>query len=145
VFTAGSCYRCGLGLVREVRAEPALRLGERDVLAGGVVLDLVAADATDREVPGRRVREVHAADARAGGDGVVLGQLEARLARAEQVEELRLLAVVGAGRVAERGPDPEVALADDVLAGELLGRRVPGVARLGVQPLGEGFGQAVGE
>src|SRR5262245_25644536 len=39
--------RRALRLVRQVLAEPALGLGERDVLALGVVGDLIAAEAAD--------------------------------------------------------------------------------------------------
>src|SRR5438105_8464064 len=45
-------------LVRQVRAEPALGLGERDALAGGVVGDLIAGDAADGEVARLRMAEV---------------------------------------------------------------------------------------
>src|SRR5690606_11425683 len=48
----------GVGLVAEVRGQPALRLRERPALAGGVVGDLVPADLPDGEVPRLRVREI---------------------------------------------------------------------------------------
>ena len=65
--------------------------------------------------------------------------------RAEQREQRPLLGVVGAGRVAERGPDPAVALGDQLLARELLAGRVPLAPRPLVELLGEGLGEPVGE
>ena len=64
---------------------------------------------------------------------------------AEELEELRLLAVVGTGRIAERRPDPAVALVDEVVVGEVLAGRVPLAPGLLVEPLGERLREAVGE
>ena len=51
-------------LVGEVRPQPALGLADLDALPARVVLDLVAADPPDREVPRLRVPEVEPADRR---------------------------------------------------------------------------------
>src|SRR4051794_32520491 len=67
-----------LGAVAEVRGQPPLRLRDRPALAPGVVLDLVAPDAPEVEVPGARVREVQPADGRARPHGHALGELDAR-------------------------------------------------------------------
>ena len=53
--------------------------------------------------------------------------------------------MIGAGRVAEGRPDAAEALAQQLLARELLVRRVPLAAGAPVQPLGERLGEAVGE
>ena len=129
----------------QIRPQPALDVGHRLTLPGSVVLELVVADPPDREVARLGVREVDAADRRSRRHREALGQLDPNLARAEQVEELRLLAVIGAGRVAERGPDAAEALGQQVVAGELLAGRVPLAPRARVQPLGEGFGKPVGQ
>src|SRR5664279_4609551 len=89
----------------EARAEPAFRLRERHSPAGGVVLDLVARDPAHREVLRLRMVEVDATDCGGGEHGVALGQREADRLRAEQLEQLSLFTVVGAGGVAERRPD----------------------------------------
>src|SRR3954451_24650402 len=83
-------------LVGEVRAEPLLGLGDRYALAHGIVLDLVACDPPDGEVPRRRVAQVDAADACRGPHREALGERDADILCAEQLEQLRLLAVVGA-------------------------------------------------
>ena len=76
----------------------------------------------------------------------VLRQRDADRRRVEQAEERRLLRVVGAGRVAEGGPDAAVALGDQVLAAQLLVRAVAPVApRTLVEALGEGLGQPIAE
>ena len=49
--------------------------------------------------------EVQAADARRRRHRGVLGQIDADAPRVEQIEQLELLAVVGARRIAEAGPD----------------------------------------
>src|SRR5712692_2520138 len=101
-----------LRLVGQIRSEPALRLGERDALAVGVVGNLVARDAADGEVARFRVVEIESADARARDRREGLGQLHPGAVGGEQLEELRLLAVVRAGGVAEGRPDAAVALRD---------------------------------
>src|SRR5581483_1805262 len=75
----------------QARAEPALRLGERNLLPLGVVGELVAADPADREVPRLRVREVEPADGGGRKHRVCIRQLDPGALRLEQREELRLL------------------------------------------------------
>jgi len=58
-----------LGVVGEVRAEPALHLGGGHALALRVVLDLVAPDFADHEVAGLGVGEVQAGDRSGRGHG----------------------------------------------------------------------------
>ena len=53
--------------------------------------------------------------------------------------------MVGAGRIAEGGPDPAEALGDQLLVRQRLVGRVPLAARPLVQPLGERLGEPVGE
>src|SRR6202008_475161 len=91
------------------------------------------------------VREVDTADRRGRRHREALGQIEPGGAGAEQVEELRLLAVVGTGRVAERRPNAWVALAQEGLPVEVLVGRVPLAAGASVEPLGERLREAVGE
>ena len=55
-----------VGIVGEVGRQPALDLGERHPLAGGVALDLVAGDQVDGEVAGLGMGEVEPADRGAG-------------------------------------------------------------------------------
>src|SRR5437773_9676385 len=131
-------------LIRQIWAEPALGLGERDSLPGGVVGDLVAGDPADREVARLRMVEVQAADARAGDRGEVLRQLHPGAVGAEQLEELRLLAVVGARGVAEGRPDTAVALGDQLLARKALVLVPPVASRLLVEELRERLGEPVG-
>ena len=102
-----AAYVSGLlvGLVPEVRSEPPLRLLGRLAPALRVVLDLVAPDAPDREVPRLRVRQVQAADRCRRRHRERLRQRDAGSIGAEQVEQPPLLAVIGARRVAERRPE----------------------------------------
>src|SRR5204862_7995806 len=123
----------------EIRPQPALRLGDRHALPRRVVLDLVASDAADGEVAGLRVAEVEPADARSGQRGERLGQLQPGPCRDEEREQLRLLAVVGAGRIAERRPDAAIVLSEQVVAREALARRVPLPAGALVDPFREGL------
>src|SRR5438552_13376034 len=53
--------------------------------------------------------------------------------------------MVRTGRVAERGPDAPVLLADELLAGQPRPGLVPRAPHELVEVLGEGFGQAVGQ
>src|SRR5436190_21272048 len=102
------------GRIPEVRSQPPLHFLDSRILAARRILDLVARDAADREVPRLRMTEVDAADARTGHHRVRLGERDAERLGAEQVEELALLGVVGARGVAERRPD----------AAEVLGAQV---------------------
>ena len=65
----------------------------------------------------------------------------------EKIEQHRLQAVIGAGRVAGGGADAAILLADQRLVGELLVRGIAPQRRpyMPVQPLSEGLGEAVGE
>src|SRR5712691_6887959 len=137
------CYL--LGLVGQVGPEPALGLGERDALAGAVILDLVESHAADREVARLRVVEVDAAHARAGDRRERLRQLHAGALGPQQPEELPFFRVVRTGRVAEGRPDAAIALRDQVLLRAALLLVAPVEARLLVQVLRERLGEAVGE
>ena len=107
-------------LVAQVGRQPALDLGDGHALAAGVVLDLVAADAAEVEVARLRVGEVDAAHAGGG----IMAKLSVSVMPAalgvEQVEQLALLGVVGAGGVAEGGADAAVLLVDELVVGERL-------------------------
>src|SRR3954468_5264827 len=109
-------------LVAEIRPQAALRLFDGDALPCRVVLDLVAAEPPDREVARLGMREVDAAHARSRRHRVGLGQREPGLLCAEEPEQLRLLAVVRAGGIPERGADPAEPLGDQLLARKLRAR-----------------------
>src|SRR5215213_2695983 len=134
-----------VGLVGEVRSEPALHLRQRPRLPRGVRCDLVAPDPADREVARLGVMEVEPGDRGGGRDGERLRQREAVLLRAEQLEQLPLLRVVGARGVAEGRPDAAVALGDQLLIRAAAALLVPRTATLLVQVLGERLCQSVGE
>src|SRR6478735_11035550 len=95
-----------IGVVAEVRREPALGLGNGPALARGVVGDLVGADAADDEVLRLRVGEVPARDGGARPHRHALGELDAggRL-YVEQLPQRALLGVLRARRVARGRPD----------------------------------------
>ena len=80
-----------------------------------VVLDLVRADALDREVLRLRMREVESADRRRRRHRERFGEIQALRARIEQVEQPRLLAVIGAGRIAEGRTDAAILLVDQIV------------------------------
>src|SRR5579859_1375028 len=146
--SAMSERRSGIGIVSETGRQPALGLLEGLALAARVVGGLVLADAPDAEVVRVRMREVPAAHRRRGPHREALGERDARaLRRAQEVEQRALLGVVGAGRVAGRGPDAAVLLRDEVVVPEPFVRGVapqlPADAL--VQPLRERLGQPVGE
>src|SRR6187431_811992 len=61
-------------IVPQVGPQPALRLLDAHTLSRGVVLDLVSADAADREVTGLAVCEIQAAHRRGGGHGRAFGE-----------------------------------------------------------------------
>ena len=67
------------------------------------------------------------------------------ISRAQQIEQLALLAVVGTGRIAERGPDAAVALRHELLVRQRCVPRIPTRPRLLVEMLGERLGEAIGE
>src|SRR4051794_14658011 len=129
------------GLVAEIWSEPALDLVHGHPLPCRIVVDLVLAEPADGEVAREWMREVDAADRRGRRHGVGLRQRGAGGGfRPEQVEELPLLGVVRAGRIAECGPDAAEALRDELLPGQLLARLVPFAAHELVQVLGECLG-----
>src|SRR3954452_21919122 len=100
-----------LGAVAQVRREPSLRLGDRPALAAGVVLDLVAGDPAQVEVPRLRVGEVQPADRGPRPHGHALGELDAGVGLdVEQLPDRLLLGVLRARRVARRRPDAGVLL-----------------------------------
>src|SRR5262249_25490326 len=132
-------------LVAEVRPQPAFDLLERLAFPARVVLDLVAADASDGEVARFGMSQIEAADARTRRGRVALGEVEPGLTGSEQLEQLPLLGAAGTGGVAERGPDAAVALRNHLIVRELFARRVPGAAPLGVQPLRDRLREPIGE
>src|SRR5689334_25328663 len=91
----------GARIVVQERSEPAF--GGRDVpiLALGIVLDLVALDFADAEIAALGMGVVKAADRGTRPHRKTLGQLHADLRlRIEQLEQRRLLAVLGLGGIA---------------------------------------------
>src|SRR5580765_384452 len=91
------------------------------------------------------MREVDAAHARGRRHSIALREREASLLGAEQREQLRLLAVVRAGGIPERGTDAAEALGNQLFRRELRALLVPGAARDLVQVLRERLGETVGE
>src|SRR6185295_12278364 len=98
------------GLVAQVRRKPPLCLFEGCAFARGVVLDLVARETADGEVARARVCEIDAAHRCSRRHRERLRQFEPCAVGAEQLEELPLLGVVGAGGIAERRTDSTEAL-----------------------------------
>src|SRR5882672_3859515 len=98
----------------EARGEPGFRFAHRDSPAPGVVLHLVGPDAANGEVLRLRMVEVEAADRGGRRHGIRLGEGHSGPLRIQQLEELRLLAVVGARGVAERGTNAAEVLLEDV-------------------------------
>ena len=89
--------------------------------------------------------EVEAADARAWNRRERLGELHPRTLGAEQLEELRLLAVIGARGVAEGRPDAAVALRDQLLVRATSVFVAPVDSRLLVEILRERLGEPIRE
>src|SRR4029077_8775210 len=118
----------------ETRGEPLLGLPDRGSTASRVVLHLVGPDPADGEVLRLRVMEVEPADRSGGHHRVGLRERDPGALRVEQLEELRLLAVIGARRIAERRADTAEILLQDVLVGEVLVRGVPLAPRAPVEP-----------
>ena len=132
-------------VVSQVGREPALHLAQACALAGCVVLGLLARDPPDGEVTRGRMAEVEAGDARARDHGEALRQLDSGFLGTQELEERSLLGVIGAGRVAERGPDAAITLRDQVLLRVLLARLVPLAPGHLVEVLGESLREPVGE
>ena len=94
-------------------------LVERHALAGGVVLDLVAGQASDREVAGAGIGQIDAADRSRRRHRERLGQREPGVVCAEQLEELPFLGVVRTRGIAEGGTDAPKALRQQFLFREV--------------------------
>src|ERR1051326_7427657 len=132
------------GFVGEIRCQPAFDALDRSALALRIVRDLVFADAAHREIARLGVRKVQTADARGGRHRGVLGQADTELARAEQIEELELLAVVGTCRIPERGTNAAMPLRHDRVGRHVL-VDAPFPARRRVEISGERLREAVRE
>ncbi len=63
-------------VVGESGLQPTLNLGDGHLLAGGIVLDLIAAELVGGEVLGLGVGEHQSRDGGGGGHGHVLGQVD---------------------------------------------------------------------
>ena len=119
----------------------------RDPRALREVVELIVADAADGEVLRIRMREIETGDGGRRQHGEVLGQRHADRVRAQQREQRRLHRMVRTRRIARRGADAAILLANQRRVVErFVARERPKLApHLGVQPLGERFGQAIGE
>src|SRR5262249_46376208 len=106
--------------VREIRREPAFRLVDGDAFAPRGRDALILANPAHVEIACSGIREIQAADARRRRHRRVLGEIDADLARTEQVEQRELLAVIRTRRVSEPWPDPAMRLGDDGLGRERL-------------------------
>src|SRR4051812_21303083 len=128
----------------EVRPEPALGLLERHAPSPGIIFELVAADAGHAEILAVAIAEVEAGHGRSRKHREILGQRHFAGIAAEHLEQHRLEAVVGASRVAGRGADALIFLANELLVRQMLVGIAPEtVAHFRVQNLGEAFGEAV--
>ena len=88
------------------RRQPALGLDHAPALARGVILDLIALDLADAEIGALGVAEIEPRYRRARPHREALGQLHAGgVLRIEQVEQRRLLGVIGLRGIARRGAD----------------------------------------
>ena len=136
-LTAGRTRGSGAASARPSRAPP---------LARGVVLDLVAPDPADREVPRGGMPEVEPADARPRKRGVRLREREPG-ARRRRAARRASTSRSGRGTPGSRTPagsrDSARPTRSSVSRCSL--GRVPGAARLLVEPLGERLGEPVGE
>src|SRR2546430_12424657 len=99
--------------VREIRREPALDGLDRLAFALRVARDLILADASNCEIAGLEAREIEAAQARGRHHRRVFGEIDARVTRVQEFEQLEFLAVIRTRRIAERRPDAAVLLRDD--------------------------------
>ena len=112
----------------------------------GIVLELVAADPRHPEILAVAVAEIEARHRRGRQHREILGQRDLAGIAAEHVEQHRLQAVVGAGRIARRRPDAVIFLADQLRVGEMLVGIAPdAVADLRVKHFGEALREAVGK
>src|SRR5436190_12337716 len=98
----------------EIRAKPALGLFDGCTPAFGVILELVAADARHSEILAVAVAEIKTRHRRCREHREILGQRNLARIAAEHLEQHRLQAVIGAGRIARRRPDAFVFLADQL-------------------------------
>ncbi|GIT30779.1 MAG: hypothetical protein Ct9H300mP1_28250 [Planctomycetaceae bacterium] len=122
-----------------------VRLRQRYSQPTGVVLDLLAGDAIDREVAGFRMVEIESADRGGGHHRVAFRQADPRPRLGlHQLEQSSLQHVIGAGRVTERRTDATVFLGNQILAIQAL-RITPLAADPRVQKLGKCLGQAIGQ
>src|SRR5215204_3528532 len=91
-------------IVVEDRRQPSLRLLDRPALAPRVVLDLVALDLADTEIGAVGVTEIEPADRGARPHRKAFRQLHPDIVLArEQLEQRRLLGILGLRRIARRG------------------------------------------
>src|ERR1700722_3174372 len=108
-------------IVIEIGPEPFLGLLDRPILAGSVVIHLVAPELSHPEVFGIGVVQVPAAHAACRRHGAAFRQADARRAlRAQQGEQDRLLGMVRARGVARSRPYAAVALPDQLRVAQVL-------------------------
>src|SRR5450432_209841 len=102
-----------IGVISQIRRQPALRVGEAPSLALRVARRLIAIDLTHAEIMRLRVREIKSADGRSRPHRKGFGQSNAGIAfRVEQLPEGRLLRMLGAGGIARGGSNSLVLFTD---------------------------------
>ena len=101
--------------------------------------DLIASDLSHREVARGGMREVQTAHRGRRRHRARLGQMNAELLGAEELEERALLGVIGTRGIAGRRANAAIALRDQLLARELLVLRVPLATDVLMQFLRERF------
>src|SRR5438132_4750957 len=130
----------------EVRPKPALGALDRDSAPLGVFLELIPPDARYTEILAIAVAEIEARHRGRREHREILRERHLAGMTAEHVEQDRLQTVVRAGRIARRGADPLVLLADELFVRQMLVGVAPeALADLGVEHFGKALGQAVGQ
>src|SRR5579884_1694178 len=99
----------GARIVIQQRRQPAFSFLDGPILAAGVIFHLVALYLAYAEIAAFGMGIIEARDRRARPHGKAFGELDADLPlRVQQLEQGRLLAVLGLGGITRRGADAAI-------------------------------------
>ena len=113
------------GFIAKIGREPLFGFGNRDFLAGAVILDLLSGDTIDGKVARFGVSKIVPAHTgrRHHRKALSQGDPDFRLSL-QEIKECPLFRVIGTGRIAWCGPDASIGLLDQIFVRQFFGHAI---------------------